>query len=68
DRFYQVEGQVGRAEHGRSASVRKAFEGTGIGLALTRELVELMGGTIGVQSTPGKGTRFTVHLPITREA
>ncbi len=37
--------------------------GTGLGLYLTRELVERMNGTIGVESTPGEGSVFTVTLP-----
>ena len=43
-------------------------EGTGIGLALTRELVKLFGGSIEVESTPGKGSVFSVSLPVQNEA
>ena len=45
------------------ASARKA-EGTGLGLTLTRRLVELHGGTIRVASAPGQGSTFTFTLPI----
>ncbi|MCB9315299.1 MAG: response regulator [Lewinellaceae bacterium] len=57
DRFYQAD----------NSSTRKG-EGTGIGLALTRELVRLFGGTIAATSKPGAGSTFTIHLPMHREA
>ena len=53
DRFYQVDNS-----HTRS------YEGTGIGLALTKELIELVGGTIAVESQLHVGTTFLVTLPV----
>jgi signal transduction histidine kinase/ligand-binding sensor domain-containing protein/AraC-like DNA-binding protein len=53
DRFYQVDGSHTREQ-----------EGTGIGLSLTRELVELHKGTITVESEEGRGSTFTVRLPL----
>ncbi|MFK7981628.1 MAG: ATP-binding protein, partial [Saprospiraceae bacterium] len=44
------------------------YTSTGIGLSLTKALVELMGGKIEVQSTIDKGSKFTVTLPITQKA
>jgi CheY-like chemotaxis protein len=41
-------------------------KGTGLGLTITRQFVELMGGTIRVESTPGQGSLFRVDLPVER--
>lgn len=57
DRFYQVDDSDTRSD-----------EGTGIGLALTKELIHLMMGTIEVSSQIGKGSEFTLWLPIKKEA
>jgi signal transduction histidine kinase len=46
----------------RGAHSQSSIEGTGIGLAVSRSLVELMGGRIDALSTPGKGSLFTVAL------
>ncbi|MDQ3974446.1 MAG: ATP-binding protein, partial [Actinomycetota bacterium] len=41
-------------------------EGTGLGLALTKQLVERLGGAIGVDTAPGQGTTFWIDLPVTQ--
>ncbi|WP_348084309.1 ATP-binding protein [Mucilaginibacter sp.] len=54
DRFYQAD-----------ASDTRSNDGSGIGLALTRELVELLNGTISIDSTEGVGTTVHIKLPVT---
>lgn len=45
------------------ASIARKYGGTGLGLAITYRFVQLMKGRISVESEPGKGATFTVHLP-----
>ncbi|MFD1140946.1 ATP-binding protein [Larkinella insperata] len=54
ERFYQVDG-----------SATRSHAGTGIGLALVHELTQWLGGTISVESTVGRGSVFTLKLPLT---
>ena len=53
ERFRRIEGAAARTH-----------EGTGIGLALVQELVRLHGGSVGVESAPGRGSTFTVTIPL----
>ena len=52
DRFWQADG-----------SSKRKYQGVGIGLSLVKELVEIQGGSVEVQSQENKGTTFTVRLP-----
>ena len=56
DRFYQADG-----------SQTREYEGTGIGLAIVKELVQLHKGIISAASTPGKGTEFSIRLRLGKD-
>ena len=45
-------------------SISRAFEGAGLGLAISKRMVELMSGSLNVKSQPGKGTTFTLFIPL----
>ncbi|MBU4174629.1 MAG: PAS domain S-box protein [Actinobacteria bacterium] len=55
DRFYQVD-----------SGETRSFQGSGLGLYITRELVEAMGGTVTMESEPGLGSTFRFTLPLAR--
>jgi signal transduction histidine kinase len=47
------------------AGTAKRYQGTGLGLALTKRIVEAQGGIVGVRSIPGRGSTFWAALPVT---
>lgn len=60
DKLDAVFEQYKQSDHG----IASQYGGTGLGLAITRHLVEMMGGSITVESTLGEGSTFAVRLPL----
>jgi len=58
------QGRIFEAFTQLDASIARRYGGTGLGLAISRSLAELLGGTLGVESRAGEGSRFTLRLPL----
>jgi signal transduction histidine kinase len=56
-------GKLFQAFSQADASTARKYGGTGLGLVISLKFCHMMGGTINVESSPGKGTKFTVQLP-----
>ena len=52
-----------QAFHQQSSATNRRFEGTGMGLVISKKILELMGGSITLKSSLGEGSEFSIHLP-----
>ena len=63
--FVQGEGDLYQRFHQLDGSMTRKYGGLGIGLAICRQLVDLLGGVLSHESQPGQGSRFRLNVPLT---
>ncbi|MFI2211329.1 ATP-binding protein [Streptomyces sp. NPDC020141] len=59
----RLQAVFGAFQQGDAVTSRR-YGGTGLGLSISREVAHLLGGAVTARSTPGEGSRFTLHLPV----